>query len=190
MTGYWVAAACLLLVLIPAVRFLHHPPVPAMLHSSVRQQSLAEKVDPSLRQVRSASSDLHQPPANPPQVSAESNNILLSHTPVSSPPSRLLKNNPARHLRPAALPLAVAEVSTQAAPAPDSPRLIALASVPKKPLKVVYLNELNTGGAPSPATASRYHFSLRIGPETGGSSDLPETTGPSILKINLSAQNH
>ena len=75
LTGYWVAAACLLLALIPAIRLIHprspavalRPPVPVTRHTSVRQQALAEKVAagslPVADPINARSHLLNTPPA-------------------------------------------------------------------------------------------------------------------------------
>ena len=182
MTGYWVAAACLLLALIPAIRFLHprspvtaHRAVPVARPASARQQTLAEKVA-----------------AKP----------LPVGFPVSTPPVDNHQRSPST--RPTPHPaIAVPDMK----PAADSHQLIiprtelpllvsdARASSPKKQLKVVYYNELSNPSGPSPSTAARtsglLKFSIeRFNSQAATGDPVAQPYNDPVLTIKLIPKNN
>lgn len=181
-TGYWVAAACLLLVLIPAIRLFHpRPPatafrtqVPVTRHTSVGQQAFVEKVAanplPVERPVTPLARALNPPPTSHPSSRPASDSIIA----------------------PTALPaITVPDIK----PATDSHQLIARLPAVKKQLKVVYYNELSNPSAPSPSTAARtsgfLKFSLeRFGsPTTAGDQEAQPNNDPA-LTIKLIPKNN
>ena len=193
LSGYWVAAACLLLALIPAIRFLHPRSPATALRPTARQRTLVQKV--------AAKSLPGERPVTPPPLPAISGAFpVVSHhrRPSSRPSSRpsipgtdpsLLSSAAPTHV----LPPAITDLDIK--PATDSPQLIARLPAPKKQLKVVYYNELSHPSAPSPSTAARtpgfLKFSLeRFGsPTTAGDQEAQPNNDP-VLTIKLIPKNN
>jgi hypothetical protein len=179
--GYWVAAACLLLALIPAVRFLH-PRTPAtVLRSPARQRTAVQKVATGSLPVEHAVS-VTAPPT------------------VGHHRSALARPDPGLIIGPTAHPAIDSIIGPTVPPATDSHQLMALLPAsrvlsPKKQLKVVYYNEISNPSGPSPSTAARIpaflKFSLgRSGsPESGGEPTEQFNNDP-VLTIKLIPQNH
>jgi hypothetical protein len=179
LTGYWVAAACLLLALIPAVRFLHprspatalRTPAPVALHPLVRQQALAEKVVArSLPVVYSVT---------PPPV-------VKHHRPPAS------RQAPDSIISPTA-PVAITAPDLK--PVTDSHQLTALVPASKKQLKVVYYNEISNPAGPSPSMAGRVpgflKFSMgRSGTPVAGGEPVEQPYNDPVLTIRLIPQNN
>jgi hypothetical protein len=202
LTGYWVAAACLLLALIPAIRFLHHRspatalrlPAPVMRHTSVRQEALVEKV---------AARPL--PVAHP--VSARSRVLdprikvfkMNTFPPLNVPPTPHPSPRPAADsiTGPTAPPAITAAAITapDIKPATDSHQLMALLPAPKKQLKVVYYNEISNPSGPSPSTAARIPAFLKFSmgrsgsPITAGDQETQPNNDP-VLTIKLIPKNN
>jgi hypothetical protein len=172
-TGYWIAAACLLLALVPAARLFrdHHPraesPRPTALRSTALRPATLRPV--ALPPVALPSAALHPAahPATPHPAAA----------PHSTPPIT------------AAGPLTAALADLPAAAPPQT--TLATAATPAKPkkqLRIVNINEISKGESPAPATARREPGFLRIGttiPDPPG----PSSDDPALLKIKLSSQN-
>ena len=194
MTSYWVAAACLLLAVIPAVRFLHprstaialRPPAPVTRHTLVRQQALAEKV---------ANRPLPVEPAAPPVVPRAEPPVPSSVAlPTPRPAPRLA---PDSIIGPTVNPTITASAITapDINPATDSHQLMALVPAPKKQLKVVYYNEISNPSGPSPSTAARAPGFLklsigRFGSPTAGGDPVEQPDNDPVLTIRLMPQNH
>ena len=208
-TGYWAAAACLLLALVPAIRFLHprppatalRPNAPVTRHTSVGQQALVEKIaaspasvvygvptPPVVRRHRRSSARSAVFLSGPDTTLA----LLVSAIPLSGPDTTLVllgSTGPSTGLSSSVL--SIPDIK----PATDSHQLIARLPAPKKQLKVVYYNELSNPSAPSPSTAARtpgfLKFSIeRFGsPTTAGDQEAQPNNDP-VLTIKLIPKNN
>lgn len=174
MTGYWVAAACLLLALIPAVHFFHPRPTVIALRPTARQRTLVQKI-------------ADKPLTVEHPVSARSR--------VLTPRIKVFKMNtfPPLNAPPAITAEAIAVPDIQ--PAADTHQLMALLPVPKKQLKVVYYNEISNPAGPSPSTASslpaflKYSMGRSGSPVSGGDQAAQPDNGPT-LTIKLIPKNN
>ena len=194
LTGYWVAAACLLLALIPAIRFLH-PRSPA---TALRQRALVQKVAAKPLPVVNP---VTPPPVTPrTELPLRTSLGLLRHGLSRSYPSGI-SAAPSRVLSPA---ITVADIK----PATDSHQLTGIpraelpllvsdarASSPKKQLKVVYYNEISNPSGPSPSTAARIPGFLKLSmgrfgsPVAGGDQETQPNNDP-VLTIKLIPKNN
>jgi len=189
-TGYWVAAACLLLALIPAVRFLHPRSPATALRPAVRQRTAVQKVAAKSLPVEHAVTARSAPRPTGTSASSRTELPLLS----SDVPSNVLSPRPAIDsiIGPT---MALAITAPDIKPAPDSHRLMALLPAAKKQLKVVYYNEISNPSGPSPSTATRIPAFLKFSigrsgsPESGGESAEQPSNDP-VLTIKLIPQNH
>ena len=192
-TGYWVAAACLLLVLIPAIRLFHpRPPatafrtqVPVTRHTSVGQQAFVEKVAAKPLPV------VYSAPSRPVvRHHRRPSAVLVATAPSNGTPAT---SRTGSSLLSSAAPPAITVPDIK--PATDSHQLIARLPAVKKQLKVVYYNELSNPSAPSPSTAARtpgfLKFSLeRFGsPTTAGDQEAQPNNDPA-LTIKLIPKNN
>ncbi|MBS1660788.1 MAG: hypothetical protein JST68_07030 [Bacteroidetes bacterium] len=142
--GYWIAAACLLLALIPAARFLHHLPQPAVPPAIVTSPTAVNPQSPA---------------ANPkPVIANPLPAVELAEPILKSQPIKLIprKLTPA-HINPPAI-----AITPPPPAAVDSPILIAQQPAPPdtpkklitKQLRIVHVNDLNASGHPEPAMTS------------------------------------
>ncbi len=198
-TGYWIAAACLVLALAPIARLFKDRPVPVALHPSVQRQTVPEKLAGDSRRKAEKSRVV---PADP--LSA----AIVRTERTRTPRTRAQKTRAERAKIAPSRPAAVIHLPGIAGsgahptlpaypvilPATDAAnRLIAQQPAPKKSLRVVHLNEINpnTGQTPSMSTGYSGHFRIELGSLGLTPSADPAArpdNGP-LLKINLSSQN-
>jgi hypothetical protein len=193
-TVYWIAAACLLLALVPVARlFRDHPraesPRPAALRSTALRQATLRQAPPRPAALRptalppaphpaAAPHSALQETALPTLISSRHNTLTRRPTVATFPRPALLISTPP--ITPAGpLTAALAELPEAAPPQVPPVRI-------KKQLRIVNINEITRGANPAPATARREPGFLRIGttiPDPPGSSS---TDDPALLKIKLS----
>jgi hypothetical protein len=189
LTGYWVAAACLLLALIPAIRLFHPQARIIALRPSTPQRTLVQKV---------AAGSL--PVAHPVSASARVLDPRIkvfkmnTFPPLNAPPIPrtglpLLRSAvPSNGLSPA---ITVPDIK----PATDSHQLMALLPARKKQMKVVYYNEISNPSGPSPSTAARIPAFLKFSmgrsgsPITAGDQETQSNNDP-VLTIRLIPKNN
>ena len=204
-TAYWIAAACLLLALAPVARLFHDRRPPLALHSPVRPQARPEKV-----------AETSGPAPAPEKVVTSGATPASGTTPASSAtpaPDKVVGSGaaPAKarsfHRAAAAAPPPLARLDSRlpsiAGPSITEPviaaadtvnRLIAQRSAPKKPLRIVSINELNKEGSTPAMSTGRAGF-LYIGKWILGKEVFPDPAPRQdqdqdyLLKINLSSQN-
>jgi hypothetical protein len=196
-TGYWIAAACLLLALVPVARlFREHPrpesPRPVALRSTALHPTALHPAAPA-----SATPAAAPPAAMPldaPQETAPptlaSRHITLTRQPsVAALPQPTTLPKPARITAgPVAtetgpLTAALTDLPVVAPPQPSARPTTPIKTT--KQLRIVNINEITRGTNPTPATARREPGFLRIGttiPDPPGSSE----DNPALLKIKLS----
>ena len=189
LTGYWVAAACLLLALIPAIRFLH-PRSPA---TALRQRALVQKV--AAKPLPVVNPVTPPPVVNHPRRPSPrpARGLIIAPTVTPAAPSRVL--SPA--ITVADIKPATDSHQLTGIPRAELPLLVsdARASSPKKQLKVVYYNEISNPSGPSPSTAARIpgflKFSMgRFGsPVAGGDQETQPNNDP-VLTIKLIPKNN
>jgi len=184
-TGYWIAAACLLLALVPVARlFRDQPraesPRPAALHSTALRQAPPRPA--ALRAAAphpaAAPHSALQETALPTLISSRHNTLTRRSSVATFPRPALLISTPP--ITPAGpLTAALAELPVAAPPQAPPVRI-------KKQLRIVNINEITREANPAPATARREPAFLRIGttiPDPPGSSSPDD---PALLKIKLS----
>jgi hypothetical protein len=195
LTRYWVAAACLLFALIPAVRFFHPRPsaialrpAPVARPASARQRTLVQKVADNPLPVAN-------PVAPPPVVNHHRPPSAAGGLPQAMPAPDLITGPTGPSTGLSSRVLSPAITAPDIKPATDSHQLMALLPVPKKQLKVVYYNEISNPPAPSPSTAARLpgflKFSIgRSGSPVFGGEPLVQPDIDPVLTIKLIPQNH
>ena len=164
LTAYYVAAACLLLALVPTSRLFHSRTAPGVIHAVVRQQPLAEKVSAPTH-----SAEIRQP-GQPGQINQPSHHDQTDQPSQPGQPMTPRAAHSAPHF-PSIAGLATHPATIQtpanhpapAALAPDSSRLIGQLPPPKKQLRIVYFNEINHPPMPARSSASREPGFWRIG---------------------------
>jgi hypothetical protein len=193
-TGYWIAAACLLLALVPVARlFRDHPraegPRPAALRSAVLRRTALHPAVPAAAPGTAAPAAVpHSALQETALPTLASRHITLTRQPAvgslprptTLPKTASLTADPAGPVTTAAGPMtaALADLPVASPPQPPPTRI-------KKQLRIVNINEISKGANPAPATARREPGFLRIGttiPDPGPSS----THDPALLKIKLS----
>jgi len=170
--GYWIAAACLLLALIPATHFFRDRPARLAGHHPVPHPSALP---------------LSSPRQTVPDQTASRRRPAATHFTAPASGSRLT---------PALLPVRLADpiptttdVSVAAPPAAMSP--VAAPPSPKKQWRIVYLNEIDKGGGPAPSLMTRDPGFLHIGTASTGIGDWASgQNSPPGLKIELSSPTH
>jgi len=207
--GYWVAAACLLLALIPAVCFLHPGPPATVLRSPARQRTAVQTVATRPLPVEHAGTPVTHPAERPLLSSAVPSNVLCSRVlsqaidsiiGPTAPPAIATVAIAAPDIKPATdshqlmaiprteLPLLVSAVSLSG---PNATLALLGSTGPstglcsrvllKKQLKVVYYNEISNPSGPSPSTAARIPAFLKF---SIGRSGSPESGGESAEQAN------
>jgi hypothetical protein len=191
-TAYWIAAACLLLALVPVAHLFHDRRTPLALHSPVRPQARPEKV---------AAASAAAPAS---RATPAPDKVLASRTGIQTVPGRTRYF----HRAAAAVPPPLARLEDRrpsiAGPSITEPviqaaadtvnRLIAQRPVPKKPVRIVSLNEINKEGSTPAMSTGRTGF-LHIGQGILGKGLSPDPASRQdqdkdyLLKINLSSQN-
>jgi hypothetical protein len=210
LTGYWVAAACLLLALIPTIRFFHPRPPATALRAPARQHTLVQKVAAKPLPVTN--------PVTPPSVIPRTELPLLSSdvpSNVLSPGAFPVVNHPRPPSPRPAPDLITGPTALPAITAPDIklasdshqlmailptglPLLVSAAPsrvLSQKQLKVVYYNEISNPSGPSPSTAARIpaflKFSIgRSGSPVDGGAPVEQPDNDPVLTIKLIPQNH
>jgi hypothetical protein len=175
-TGYWIAAACLLLALVPVAHlFRDHPRAGSQRPTAMRPAAMRPT---SL------------PPVAPPAAMRETAlpTLTARHITLTRRPSVAALPRPARlfstpPITPAG-PLTAALADLPAAAPPQTPPVRI-----KKQLRIVNINEISKGANPAPATARREPGFLRIGTTIPDASGPSSTDDPALLKIKLSSQN-
>lgn len=190
-TGYWIAAACLLLALAPVARLFRDRPGRVYLHPSVQRQV--------------------QRPARPERVAAAPgaapapDKAMASRTVEASGPVMGLRAR-SFHRAAAAVPPPLARLDggrlSIAGPSLTAPviqaatdtvnRLIALRPAPRKPLRIVSINEINKEGlTPSMSTGRSGFFHIGQGILGKGVSPDPASRQDQdyLLIINLSSSS-
>jgi hypothetical protein len=186
-TGYWIAAACLLLALVPATRlFRDHPraesPRPAALRSAAMRPAA---LHPAALPVAAR----HSAPQETALPALTSRHITLTRQPaVAALPRPTTLPKPASltadPVTPPAGPLTAALADQPVAAPPQAPAVRI-----KKQLRIVNINEISRGANPAPATARREPGFFRIGTTIPDASGPSSTDDPALLKIKLSSQN-
>jgi hypothetical protein len=190
MTGYWAAAACLLLALIPTIRFLHprspatalRPPAPVTRHTSIRRQALVEKV--AAKPLPMAYAVTPPSVVNHPRSPAARPTPRPAGTPASSRTELPLLSSAVSTASPS-------NVLSTAVPTAAPSRVLS----PQKQLKVVYYNELSNPSGPSPSMAARTPGLLKLSLErfgsrtTAGDQEAQSNNDP-VLTIKLIPKNN
>ena len=193
--SYRVAAACLLILLIPAARFFQNRP------SSAPRLPLAQPVaplavTPTLRPPESGSNR----PAVVPQAFTPPSGI--THPPAGLSPKTYPAHLPSPHrpvnrpivLQPESPDIARRDIPPPVLTASPAPLVTALSQKPKKQWKVVDLNELDPGHQrPHGMAAGHGPKPIRLGlgirdAGPGGNTSADRDDG-SRLRINLSTEN-
>ncbi len=186
LTGYRIAAACLLLALIPAARLFQdrHPDVAAI------HKTQPQRIPPPAQRL-TAPPEPKRPVARTPAGTEPT----LARTPAGR--ESLKTASPARMRRPEASLLAVLpappDTITAAFIDPVAPK-IGLKPLKNKELRVIHLNEIEGAGTPAPAvTATRpgRRINILFQPSLHEIAlpPPPSSENPALLKVKLSSSN-
>jgi hypothetical protein len=177
--GYRLAAACLLLALIPTVRLFHgrHAPVAATRPMELRRTASSA----------TASAAETTPPATAiqPPVTSQLTTAPPTHRPAKT----------SRREEPIKLAGLTPPPITVSATPPDSAASAQIAEKPlkAKPLRVVHLNELPGSAGPAPAvtaTDANRRFEIFLSPaQSRLALPPPPAAAPTLLKVKLSSSN-
>jgi hypothetical protein len=191
-TAYWIAAACLLLALAP-VAHLFHDRRPLALHPRLRPQTRSETV-------AAASAKTPTPAKTPASGAIPPLPRAISAAIITPAPARSFHHT-ARATAPAlarldAPPLPIVEAKPLIQPPTDTVnRLIAQRPAPKKPLRIISLNEINKEGMTPSMSTGRAGF-FHIGGAILSNRSLPDPAPRQdqdkdyLLKINLSSSQN
>jgi hypothetical protein len=168
--GYQLIAACLLLVLIPAVRFFQdrHDHI-----LSVRPVEPKRVVSPI--------------PVAPPVAIAPP-----PHHPAVPQVAATRREKPSKPLPPQLAILRTFPATITVTPPDTSVAQLTAKPLKNKPLRVVHINELSGRDGPEPAvTASdvQRHFEIFLSPSHSRLAMPPPPQDPVLLKVKLSSQN-
>jgi hypothetical protein len=179
--GYRLAAACVLLALIPAIRMLRGRPVPSVTMRPVelRQVVPARETTRPPETTHTAEATHAPETTHIPEASRTPETGQIARAPQTHRPE---KNSPRATAAPHEQPVQLAGLTTSTSaisvPAPDS------ATIPQtgkgqlkiKPLRVVHINEISGGGDPAPAvTATGRRFEI--------------FADPALLKVKIFSSN-
>lgn len=201
-TAYWIAAACLLLALAPVAHLFHDRGSPLVLHSPLRPQARPEKVAAAPRPAPASGTT----PASGPAIILP-RPVIVSRAAEAPRPVRHFHRAATRPPGATTLPplaglegrppsMAGPSIAGPAIPptADTANRLIAQRPAPKKPLRIISLNEINKEGA-TPAMSTGRNGFFHIGKAILGKEVFPDPAPRQdqdkdyLLKINLSSQN-
>jgi hypothetical protein len=179
-TAYWIAAACLLL-LAPVAHLFHERRAPLAPHSSVRPQARPEKVaaasGPAPEKVMGSRTGIQTVPGR----------ARFFHRAAAAVPPPLARLD---GRRPSIAGPSITEPVISATDTVN--RLIAQRPVPKKPLRIISLNEIDKEGATPSMSTGRAGF-FHIGKAILGREVFPDPASRQdqdyLLKINLSSSS-
>jgi hypothetical protein len=186
-TGYWIAAACLLLALVPVAHlFRDHSRAGSQRPTAMGPAALLSTSLPPVAPPAAAPYPAALPPAAMQETALPTltpRHITLTRRPSVAAlprPARLFSTPP---ITPAG-PLTATLADLPAAAPPQTPPVRI-----KKQLRIVNINEISKGANPAPATARREPGFLRIGTTIPDASGPSSTDDPALLKIKISSQN-
>jgi hypothetical protein len=201
--AWWIAAACLLMALLPATRFFRAGPAPvsARTHTRLPTAPAPRTATPLPAAALSPKRPAGEPAIRRPGPTHISNSnygefaaiktpkvfhtLSASDSPAFSVVSAVPSvTSPTPSVTSPIPPIASASPSVNLPPTTAKPR-------PTHALRIVYLNELEDKNGPAPSLALRQPAFLRLGiASTGAGSQAADQTPNPLIKINIASPNH